>query len=160
MGKQRWHATGAVSTALPVVVRAYREDVLAKKLSASSRREKQISASADSLFSRPPPKRQKEALAGIVKRQAAGRDSVIDYSDVPALTDEQLSRVHRTPKVLVAARLDRDVYNWFRHYGDGLFHPHHQQHLARCGVQSPIGPQSTWEKSRGTGAGQCTTPVG
>ncbi len=58
-------------------------------------------------------------MAGIAKRQATGRDSDIGYSDIPPLTDEQLSEVRRAPKVLVAARLDRDVYNWLRHYGEG-----------------------------------------
>jgi uncharacterized protein (DUF4415 family) len=37
----------------------------------------------------------------------------------PALTNEQLAQFHRAPKVLVAARLDRDVYDWLRHYGEG-----------------------------------------
>ncbi len=75
--------------------------------------------SAESTFSRPLNKRQKATLAGIAKRQATGRDSDINYSDIPPLTDEQLSQVRRAPKVLVAARLDRDVYNWLRHYGEG-----------------------------------------
>jgi len=64
-------------------------------------------------------KRQKAALARIAKRQAAGDDSGIDYSDIPALSDEQLARFRRAPKVLVAARLDRDVYDWLRRYGQG-----------------------------------------
>ncbi len=75
--------------------------------------------SAESIFSKPLNKRQTTVLGGIAKRQAAGVDSEIDYSDIPALTDEQLARFHRTPKVLVAARLDRDVYDWLRKYGEG-----------------------------------------
>ena len=63
--------------------------------------------------------RQKAVVAKIAKRQAAGDDSEIDYSDIPPLTDEQLSRFRRAPKVLVAARLDRDVYDWLKKYGDG-----------------------------------------
>jgi uncharacterized protein (DUF4415 family) len=39
--------------------------------------------------------------------------------DIPPLTDKQLAQFHRTPKVLVAARLDRDVYEWLRKYGEG-----------------------------------------
>jgi uncharacterized protein (DUF4415 family) len=58
-------------------------------------------------------------LARIAKRQAAGDDSGINYSDIPPLTDEQLAQFRRTPKVLVATRLDRDVYNWLRKYGEG-----------------------------------------
>jgi uncharacterized protein (DUF4415 family) len=43
----------------------------------------------------------------------------LDYSDIPPLTDEQLAQFRRTPKVLVAARLDRDIYDWLRKYGEG-----------------------------------------
>ena len=42
-----------------------------------------------------------------------------DYSDIPPLTDEQLARARRAPKVLVAARIDRDVYDWLQQYGRG-----------------------------------------
>ena len=58
-------------------------------------------------------------LARIGKRQRAEDDSGIDYSDIPALTDEQLVQFRRTPKVLVAARLDRDIYDWLKQYGEG-----------------------------------------
>jgi uncharacterized protein (DUF4415 family) len=75
--------------------------------------------SAESIFSRPFNKRQRAVLARIAKRQAAGDDSGIDYSDIPALTDAQLARFQRAPKVLVAARLDRDVYDWLQRYGAG-----------------------------------------
>ena len=92
---------------------------MAKKSSASSRRAKQISVSAESIFNKPLNKRQKTVLAGMAKRQTAGDDSGIDYSDIPALTDEQLAQFRRAPKVLVAARLDRDVYDWLRQYGEG-----------------------------------------
>ena len=90
---------------------------MAKKSSASSRRGKLISVSAESIFSRPLNERQKAVLARIAKRQAAGEDSDIDYSDIPPLTDEQLAQFRRAPKVLIAARLDRDVYDWLRRYG-------------------------------------------
>ena len=92
---------------------------MAKKSSASSRRGKLISVNAESIFSKPLNKRQKAVLAGLAKRQAAGDDSGIDYSDIPPLTDEQLARFRRAPKVLVAARLDRDIYDWLRKYGEG-----------------------------------------
>jgi uncharacterized protein (DUF4415 family) len=92
---------------------------MAKKSSASSRRGKRISMSAESIFGSPPNKRQKAVLARIAKLQAAGDDSEIDYSDIPPLTDEQLAGFRRAPKVLVAARLDRDVYDWLKTYGEG-----------------------------------------
>jgi uncharacterized protein (DUF4415 family) len=58
-------------------------------------------------------------LARIAKRQAAGDDSGIDYSDIPELTDEQLAEFRPTAKVQIAARIDRDVYDWLRQYGEG-----------------------------------------
>ena len=71
------------------------------------------------MFTRPLTKRQKGVLDSIAKRQARGDDSVIDYSDIPRLTREQLAEFRRAPKVLVAARLDRDVYDWLKQYGEG-----------------------------------------
>ena len=67
--------------------------------------------SAESIFSKPVTKKQKAVLSRIAKRQAAGDDSDIDYSEIPPLTDEQLAQFRRTTKVLVAARIDRAVYD-------------------------------------------------
>ena len=64
-------------------------------------------------------KTQKNVLSRIAKRQAAGDDSGIDYSDIPPLTDEQLAQFRRAPKVLVAARIDKEVYDWLMKYGKG-----------------------------------------
>jgi len=58
-------------------------------------------------------------LARIAKRQAVGDDADIDSSDIPPLTAEQLGQFRRAPKVLIAARLDRDIYDWLRRYGSG-----------------------------------------
>ena len=58
-------------------------------------------------------------MSRIAKRQVAEDGSARDYSDILPLTDEQLAQFRRTPKVLVAARLDRDIYDWLRKYGDG-----------------------------------------
>ena len=121
-GEQRWHAIGAAERALLLVWSTcieWRVEMAKKKLSASSRPEKLISVSAESIFSKPPSKKQKAVLSRIAKRQAAGDDSDIDYSDIPALTDEQLAQFRRTPKVLVAARIDREVYDWLMRYGEG-----------------------------------------
>ena len=90
-----------------------------KKASESSRRAKQTSVSAESIFSKPLNKQQKAVLARIARRQAAGEDSAIDYSDIPPLSDQQLAQFRRARKVLIAARLDRDVYDWLRRYGAG-----------------------------------------
>ena len=86
--------------------------------SASSLPAKLISVSAESIFSNPVNKKQKAALSRIAKRQAAGDES-IDHSDIPLLTDEQLAQFRRAPKVLVAARIDQEVYNWLMQYGKG-----------------------------------------
>jgi uncharacterized protein (DUF4415 family) len=75
--------------------------------------------SAESIFSKPPSKKQRAVLSRIAKRQAAGDDSGIDYSDIPPLSNEQLARFRRTPKVLVAARIDREVYDWLMRFGSG-----------------------------------------
>jgi uncharacterized protein (DUF4415 family) len=88
-----------------------------KKPSVSSRPPKLISA--ESIFSKPASKAQKAVLSRIAKRQAAGDDSDIDYSDIPRLTSEQLTHFGRVPKVLVAARIDREVYEWLMRYGKG-----------------------------------------
>ena len=75
--------------------------------------------SAESIFDKPVSRSQRAVLSRIAKRQAAGDDSGIDYSDIPPMTNEQLSQFRRTPKVLVAARIDRDVYDWLLRYGKG-----------------------------------------
>ena len=75
--------------------------------------------SAESIFSKPPSKEQRAVLSRIAKRQAAGDDSGIHYSDIPPLTDEQLAQFRRVPKVLVAARIDKEVYDWLLRYGKG-----------------------------------------
>jgi uncharacterized protein (DUF4415 family) len=75
--------------------------------------------SAESIFNKPMNKSQKSVLSRIAKRQAAEDDSGIDYSEIPALTHEQLAQFKRAPKVLVAARIDKDVYDWLLKYGKG-----------------------------------------
>jgi uncharacterized protein (DUF4415 family) len=57
-------------------------------------------------------------------RLEAMRDEDIDLSDIPELTEEQLSRgfrpgLHRPIKLPVTIRLDADVVGWFKeHAGD------------------------------------------
>ena len=75
--------------------------------------------SAECIFSKPLCKKQKTVLSRIAKQQAADDDSDIDYSDIPALTEDQLAQFRRDPKVLVAARIDREVYDWLKQYGPG-----------------------------------------
>jgi uncharacterized protein (DUF4415 family) len=70
---------------------------------------------AEDIFVKPLTRKQKADLDRLSKMP----DSEIDYSDIPPLTDEQLARAVRVPKVLVAARIDRDVYDWLQQYGEG-----------------------------------------
>lgn len=58
------------------------------------------------MFSKPVGKTQKAVLARIEKRQAAGDDSGIDYSGIPALTDAQLAEFNGELSRRLAA-LDR-----------------------------------------------------
>jgi uncharacterized protein (DUF4415 family) len=74
---------------------------------------------AESIWNKPLRERQKIALEGIAKRQKRAASSEIDYSDIPALTDKQLSQFRRPPKKLVAVRLDADVFEWLQQYGAG-----------------------------------------
>ena len=88
---------------------------MAKKSSVSSRPEGLVSRNAEDIFNKPLTPKQKAQLDRLAKMP----DSEIDYSDIPPLSDEQLAQFRRAPKVLVAARLDRDVYDWLKEYGEG-----------------------------------------
>jgi uncharacterized DUF497 family protein/uncharacterized protein (DUF4415 family) len=129
-GEQRWHAIGRVRKAVLLVVYRcgrmciWRRRQMAKNLSASSRRGKQIHAkpirqTAESIWNKPLTERQKAALEGVARRQKRGDVSKIDYSDIPPLTEKQLAQFRRPPKKLVAVRLDADVFEWLRRYGAG-----------------------------------------
>ena len=75
--------------------------------------------SAEAIWSKPMTKRQTAALDGVARRQATGDATHIDYSDIPALTEQQLAQFKRTPKKLVAVRLDADVFEWIQKFGPG-----------------------------------------
>jgi uncharacterized protein (DUF4415 family) len=92
---------------------------MARKLSASSRLGKQIQTSAESIWNKPLNERQKAALDSAARRQKRADASQIDYSDIPALTEKQLTQFRRSPKKLVAVRLDADVFEWLQQYGPG-----------------------------------------
>lgn len=63
--------------------------------------------------------RQKAALDGVAKKQKRADAAEIDYSDMPALTDQQLAQFRRPPRKLVAVRLDADVFEWLQQFGAG-----------------------------------------
>ena len=88
---------------------------MAKKKSASSRREKRVPANA--LLTTPITDRERRAL----RRLGNMRDSKIDFSDAPEtgpLAREVLvGRFYRPIKQLVSLRIDADVLAWFRARG-------------------------------------------
>ena len=92
---------------------------MAKKQSGSSRPAKPIRVSAESIWSKPLTQGQKAALDGVAARQARGGEPQIDYSEIPALSEKQLSQFRRAPKKLVAVRLDADVFEWLKGFGAG-----------------------------------------
>ena len=75
--------------------------------------------SAESIWTKPLTERQKTALAGVARRQKRDDVSRIDYSDIPKLSEKQLTQFRRPPKKLVAVRLDADVFEWLQQYGAG-----------------------------------------
>ncbi|HEX4004867.1 MAG TPA: BrnA antitoxin family protein [Acidobacteriaceae bacterium] len=68
-------------------------------------------------------KSEHQALLRIAKRQAAGDDSDIDFSDIPRLTPAQLAGMVRLRdfrrKVPVSVRLDPQVLDWLKSKGEG-----------------------------------------
>jgi uncharacterized protein (DUF4415 family) len=68
-------------------------------------------------------KKQLAVFTRIARLQEAGDDSGIDYSDIPALTDEQLKQMVRLRdvrrKIPVSLRLDASVLEWLRSKGEG-----------------------------------------
>jgi uncharacterized protein (DUF4415 family) len=75
---------------------------------------------AEDIFSKPMSKRQTAVLG----RLRTTKDSDIDYSDIPALTDDQLDEMvrgkfFRPPKQLVSVRLEPEVLQWLRDFGPG-----------------------------------------
>ena len=68
------------------------------KSSVSSRPGNQTTVSAESIWAKPPTKRQKTALDGAARRQKGADVSPINYSAIPVLTDKQLTQFRRQPK--------------------------------------------------------------
>jgi uncharacterized protein (DUF4415 family) len=87
---------------------------MAKKSSGSSQRGKPTSVSAESILNKPLTTKQKATL----QRLKEMPDSEIDYSDIPALTEEQIL-ANRTARTVVATRLDPDVIAWLQSFGPG-----------------------------------------
>ena len=98
-----------------------------KKLSGSSRRGTLTSVKAEDIFNKPLTKREREVLRRTARRQAAGDDSHIDYSDVPPLSDSQLAAMTRfrdsrdrlVKKKMISLYLRGDVLDWLKSKGPG-----------------------------------------
>lgn len=66
-------------------------------------------------------KKQREHLDALSKKPESG----IDTSDIPELTDDQLSEMRRPSdlykpmKKQITARIDADVLDWLKSYGKG-----------------------------------------
>src|SRR5438552_13680941 len=85
---------------------------MAKKKSASSPRERRLTASA--LFTTPIRDRERAEI----EKLSSMADSEIDYSDAPAMksfpTDIHVGRFYRPVKQQISLRVDADVLAWFR----------------------------------------------
>ncbi len=92
---------------------------MAKKLSASSQPAKLVRMKAEHILSKPLTKQQRERLARLAKK----RDSEIDFSDIPPLTDEQLAQMVpfrlRSKTTLISFRVQNDVLTWLKSKGPG-----------------------------------------
>lgn len=96
---------------------------MAKKSSASFRRGAPTRMSSEDIKNRQWTELDRQALRRASEAQARGDEVGIDYSDIPQLTDAQLSHLVRLRgsrrKVAVSVRLDPDVLDWLRSKGDG-----------------------------------------
>lgn len=55
---------------------------------------------ADSISKKPLRQKQNERLERIAERQERGDDSGIDYSDIPAITEEQMKTARRPNRAI------------------------------------------------------------
>ncbi len=96
---------------------------MVKKSSASSRRAPLRSTNTEGIRNRKWTEAEKRAVRSASAAQVAGDDSGIDFSDIPRLTEEQLSHLVRLRgakrKVAVSVRLDPTVLEWLRSKGEG-----------------------------------------
>jgi uncharacterized protein (DUF4415 family) len=88
---------------------------MAKKRSASSRRERQVPANA--LFTTPVNEKERRELRRLAKKP----DSEIDFSDAPERdklpSEVYVGRFYKPLKQLISLRVDADVLAWFRSRG-------------------------------------------
>ncbi len=92
---------------------------MAKKSSVSSQPEKLVRVNAETILNKPLTKRQRDMLARLAKK----KDSEIDFSDIPPLTDEQLAQMVpyrlRPKTTLISFRVQNEVLTWLKSKGPG-----------------------------------------
>lgn len=96
---------------------------MAKNTSGSSQRGALKSMSAEDIRNRQWTEAERSALRKAARAQEAGSEKDVDFSDIPRLTDEQLSHLVRLRrprrKLAVSVRLDPEVLEWLRSKGEG-----------------------------------------
>ena len=127
--EQRWHTVGAAQIEpglLPFcwLFTYIGRTIVAKKSPALSRPARLRSMRSEDNKNRQWTERERQTLRRVVRRQAVGDDSHVNFDDIPRLTDEQLAnmvrlRDARPRKVAVSVRLDAEVLNWLRSKGEG-----------------------------------------
>ena len=96
---------------------------MAKKLSASSQLAGLKSMKSTDIKQRQWTERERQVVRQAAANQAAGDDTVINFEDIPRLTEAQLASMVRLrevkPKVAVSVRLDPQVLAWLKSKGAG-----------------------------------------
>ena len=96
---------------------------MAKNSSVLSRPERLVTMTSEDIRNRQWTEEEKAAVRRLAAKQRAGDDSDIDYSDIPRLTEEELSQFVRARdvrrKVPVSVRLDPKVLQWLKSKGEG-----------------------------------------
>jgi uncharacterized protein (DUF4415 family) len=96
---------------------------MAKNSSVLSQPEKLIRMRSEDIRKRKMPEKERQSLLRIAASQRTADDSDINYSDIPPLTEEQLSRMvslrEFRRKIPVSVRLDREVVDWLKSKGEG-----------------------------------------
>ena len=96
---------------------------MGKKSFASSQPAELKSMSSEGIKSRQWTEKERQALRDASERQASSDESNLDFSEIPRLTEKQLSALVKLRdakrKVAVSVRLDPQVLSWLRAKGDG-----------------------------------------
>ncbi len=119
-GERRWHLIGMAGGLEPVLIVVFIGSLtMAKKSSVSSQPAKLVRVKAERILNKPLTRQQRERLGRLAKK----RDSEIDFSDIPPLTDEQLAQMVpyrlRSKTTLISFRVQQDVLSWLKSKGPG-----------------------------------------